>query len=303
LLNRLDTAFAKACSLLLNCIERKGRIAVMGIGKSGHIGRKIAATLSSTGSPALFVHPAEACHGDMGMITELDTVIALSNSGEANEILTLLPLIKRLGVTLISLTGNPHSTLATQATVHIDVGVEKEACALGLAPTASSTATLVMGDALAITLLEARGFSAEDFARSHPGGKLGRRLLLKIDDIMHTGQAVPIVPDSATIKEALIEITRCRLGMTAVVNNKDRYLGVFTDGDLRRTLDNNIDIHKTPITNVMTLKGKTVEKGLLAAQALRIMETSKVNGLFVVDKEEQLLGALNMHDLLHAGVL
>lgn len=275
----------------------------MGIGKSGHIGRKIAATLSSTGSPALFVHPAEACHGDMGMITELDTVIALSNSGEANEILTLLPLIKRLGVTLISLTGNPHSTLATQATVHIDVGVEKEACALGLAPTASSTATLVMGDALAITLLEARGFSAEDFARSHPGGKLGRRLLLKIDDIMHTGQAVPIVPDSATIKEALIEITRCRLGMTAVVNNKDRYLGVFTDGDLRRTLDNNIDIHKTPITNVMTLKGKTVEKGLLAAQALRIMETSKVNGLFVVDKEEQLLGALNMHDLLHAGVL
>lgn len=300
---RIAHDFAKACQLLLNCIQSKGRIVIIGMGKSGLIGRKIAATLASTGSPAIFVHPAEASHGDMGMITELDTVIAISNSGETNEILTILPLIKRLGSPLITMTGNAQSTLALCADVNLDIGVEKEACALGLAPTSSTTVTLVMGDALAITLLDARGFSTEDFARSHPGGKLGRRLLLKIDDIMHSGKDIPIVSETATIKEALMEMTRCRLGMTAIVNQEQIQIGLFTDGDLRRALDNNIDIHATAITQVMTPQGKVVEKGLLAAEALRIMQTHKINGLFVVDKNQRLLGALNMHDLLRAGVL
>lgn len=300
---RISNDFAKACQLLLNCIQSKGRIVIIGMGKSGLIGRKIAATLASTGSPAIFVHPAEASHGDMGMITELDTIIAISNSGETNEILTILPLIKRLGSPLITMTGNSHSSLALCADVNLDIGVEKEACALGLAPTSSTTVTLVMGDALAISLLDARGFSTEDFARSHPGGKLGRRLLLKIDDIMHSGKDIPVVTETATIREALMEMTRCRLGMTAVVNQDNIQIGLFTDGDLRRAFDNNIDIHSACITQVMTQPGKVIEKGLLAAEALRIMETHKINGLFVVDKDQRLLGALNMHDLLRAGVL
>lgn len=300
---RIAKDFAHACELLLHCIQMKGRIVVIGMGKSGHISRKIAATLSSTGSPSIFVHPAEASHGDMGMITENDTVIAVSNSGETEEILTILPLIKRLGVPLITLTGNPHSTLATCANANLDVSVEKEACALGLAPTSSTTATLVMGDALAVALLDARGFSSEDYARSHPGGRLGRRLLLRIDDIMHTGSNIPVVSHHATVKEALIEMTRCSLGMTAIVDEQEKQIGLFTDGDLRRAFDRNIDIRSTCITTVMTEGGKVVEKGLLAAEALRIMETSKINGLFVVDKERKLLGALNMHDLLRANVL
>ena len=301
--SRIDKEFAQACHLLLSCASRKGRIVVIGMGKSGHIGRKIAATLSSTGSPAIFVHPAEASHGDMGMITENDVVIAISNSGETEEILTILPLIKRLGVPLISFTGNKGSALAKFASVNIDISVEKEACALGLAPTSSTTATLVMGDAIAIALLDARGFSSDDFALSHPGGKLGRRLLLKIDDIMHTGVNIPVVKDTATVKEALMEMTRCRLGMTAILDGADTLVGLFTDGDLRRAFENNIDLHKTNITSVMTRGGKVVEKGILAAEALRIMETNKINGLFVVDKQRRLLGALNMHDLLRQGVL
>ena len=303
LTDRIGPAFVKACRLLLNCLQHKGRIVLIGMGKSGHISRKIAATLASTGSPAVFVHPAEASHGDMGMITEHDIVIAVSHSGETEEILTILPLIKRLGIPLITLTGNPRSTLATCAEANLDISVEKEACALGLAPTSSTTATLVMGDALAITLLEARGFTSEDFARSHPGGRLGRRLLLKVDDIMHTGANIPLVGEQATLKEALIEMSRCRLGMTAIIDQQGRKIGLFTDGDLRRALDRNIDIQHTVIVDVMTPGGKVIEQGLLAAEALRIMEMNKINGLFVVDKQGKLLGALNMHDLLRSGVL
>lgn len=300
LVKRIDHHFAKACELL---IKIEGRIIVTGMGKSGHIGKKIAATLASTGSPAFFVHPGEASHGDMGMITKKDAVIAISNSGETNEILTILPLIKRLGVPLISLVSNEKSTLALCADINLDISVEKEACALGLAPTSSTTVTLVMGDALAIALLDAKGFSAEDFALSHPGGSLGRRLLLKIDDILHTGDNIPIVPQQATVKEALIEMTRCNLGITAVVNESQEQIGLFTDGDLRRALDLDINISQTPITQVMTHGGKVVSKGLLAAEALRIMESSKINALLVVDEERRLIGALNMHDLLRAGVM
>ncbi|MGE3318105.1 MAG: KpsF/GutQ family sugar-phosphate isomerase [Candidatus Berkiella sp.] len=303
LADRIDSHFAKACNLLLHCVQSKGRIVVIGMGKSGLIGRKIAATLASTGSPSIFVHPAEASHGDMGMITSNDTVIAISNSGETEEIITILPLIKRLGVPLVALTGNEQSTLAHCANVTINIHVDKEACALGLAPTSSTTVTLVMGDAIAVALLDARGFSAEDFALSHPGGRLGRRLLLKIDDIMHKGKDIPIVMQNASIKEALIEMTRCRLGMTAIVDENHRHIGLFTDGDLRRALDHNININTTPIKEVMTAGGRVIEKGLLAAEALRIMETHKINGLFVIDKNRQLTGALNMHDLLRAGVL
>lgn len=300
--SRVDASFSKGCHLLLSCIARKGRIVVIGMGKSGHIGRKFAATLASTGSPAIFVHPAEASHGDMGMITENDVVIAISNSGETEEILLILPLIKRLGVPLLTFTGNKLSTIAKCATVNIDISVEKEACALGLAPTSSTTATLVMGDAIAIALLDARGFSSEDFAFSHPGGKLGRRLLLKVDDLMHTGNDVPIVSSTATVKAALMEMTRCRLGMTGVVDEANTLVGLFTDGDLRRAFENNLDINNTQITHVMTHGGKVIEKGLLAAEALRLMETHKINGFFVVDKQRRILGALNMHDLLKQGV-
>lgn len=303
LINRIDINFSRTCEILHQCIDTKGRIVVMGMGKSGHIGRKIAATFASTGSPAIFVHPAEASHGDLGMITNTDVVIAISHSGETEEISKILPLLKRLGIPLIALTGNIHSTLAQYSTVTLDVHVEKEACALGLAPTSSTTATLVMGDALAIALLDAKGFSAEDFALSHPGGKLGRRLFLKIDDIMHSGKNVPIVSHHATIKEALIEMTRCHLGMTAVIDDHGAHIGLFTDGDLRRAFDHQINLHTTSITEIMTHGGKVITKGLLAAEALRLMETYKINGLFVIDKDRKPIGALNMHDLLRAGVL
>jgi len=297
---RIDGNFAIACQHMLAC---SGRIVVLGMGKSGHIGGKIAATLASTGSPAFFVHPGEASHGDLGMIVAKDVVLALSNSGETDEILTILPLIKRLGVPLIALTGNPNSTLARAATVHIDVSVRQEACPLGLAPTSSTTATLVMGDALAISLLEARGFTAEDFARSHPGGRLGRRLLLLIGDIMHSGAAIPQVAADAKVSEALLEMTRKGLGMTAIVDADRHIVGIFTDGDLRRALDHGIDVHTTGIAEVMTRGGKTVHPEQLAAEALQVMQNHKINALLVVDAQQQVVGALNMHDLLRAGVV
>lgn len=297
--SRIDQHFVAACQVILAC---EARVVVLGMGKSGHVGGKIAATLASTGSPAFFVHPGEASHGDLGMITAKDVVLALSNSGETEEILTILPLIKRLAVPLIALTGNPASTLARTADVHIDVSVEQEACPLGLAPTSSTTATLVMGDALAIALLEARGFTAEDFARSHPGGRLGRRLLLLIKDVMHSGEAVPKVAHTASLSQALMEMTKKKLGMTAVVDNGGRLLGLFTDGDLRRLLDHRIDVHATAITDVMTPGCITVTPDILAAEALQVMEAHKINGLLVV-ADDVLVGALNMHDLLRAGVV
>jgi arabinose-5-phosphate isomerase len=300
LATRIDDRFVRACRLMLNC---RGRIVVLGIGKSGHIGGKIAATLASTGTPAFFVHPAEANHGDMGMITAQDVVVALSNSGETNEILTLLPLIKRLGVPLIALTGNPASTLGEAADVHIDVGVPQEACPLGLAPTSSTTATLAMGDALAVALLEARGFTAEDFARSHPGGRLGRRLLLLIDDVMHAGEQIPRSAPDDLLKDALLEMSRKGLGTTVVVDADDRVLGVFTDGDLRRTLDRQVNVHSARVVEVMTRDCKTIAPGTLAAEALRMMQQYKINALPVVNSAGKLIGVLNMHDLLRAGVL
>lgn len=296
----INQDFAAACALLLRC---KGRIVVTGMGKSGHIGGKIAATLASTGSPAFFVHPGEASHGDLGMITPQDTVIAISNSGETNEVLNILPVIKRLGVPLVALTGKPGSTLATLADVHLNVAVAEEACPLGLAPTASTTATLVMGDALAVALLHARGFTADDFALSHPGGSLGKRLLLRVSDIMHSHERTPKVPASAIITEALLEISQKGLGMTTVVDEQDRLLGLFTDGDLRRILDQRVDIHNTTIDTVMTKGGITAAPETLAAEALKLMESRKINGLIVLDKEQRVVGAFNMHDLLRAGVM
>ncbi|MDG4596133.1 MAG: KpsF/GutQ family sugar-phosphate isomerase [Candidatus Contendobacter sp.] len=297
---RIDARFVRACQLMLACA---GRIVVLGIGKSGHIGGKIAATLASTGTPAFFVHPAEASHGDMGMITAQDVVVALSNSGETDEILTLLPLIKRLDVPLIALTGNPASTLATMADVHLDVSVVQEACPLGLAPTASTTATLAMGDALAVALLEARGFTAEDFARSHPGGRLGRRLLLLTDDVMHTGERMPCSAPDDLLKDALLEMSRKGLGTTVVVDGEQRVLGVFTDGDLRRALDRQVDVHTARVAEVMTRDCKTITPGALAAEALQKMQQYKINALPVVNSAGKLTGVLNMHDLLRAGVL
>ncbi len=300
LASRIDDHFVRACELLLKC---QGRIVVLGMGKSGHIGGKLAATLASTGSPAFFVHPGEASHGDLGMITEKDVVMALSNSGETEELLVILPIIKRLGVPMVALIGNPNSTLARMADAHIDVSVSQEACPLDLAPTASTTAALVMGDALAIALLKARGFTQEDFARSHPGGRLGRRLLLLIDDVMRTGEAVPRVAPETLLSQTLLEVTRKGLGMTAIVDKEQRLLGIFTDGDLRRTMDQGVDVHATSVKDVMTSGVKTVRQGMLAAEALQIMESSKINGLMVVDEAGILIGALNMHDLLRAGVV
>ncbi|MCP5143128.1 MAG: KpsF/GutQ family sugar-phosphate isomerase [Chromatiales bacterium] len=300
LIPRVDGNFVAACQYMLAC---KGRIVVTGMGKSGHIGSKIAATLASTGSPAFFVHPGEASHGDLGMITPTDVVVALSNSGETDELLTILPLLKRIGVPLIAMTGNPASRLARGASVHIDVSVESEACPLNLAPTSSTTAALAMGDALAISLLEARGFTAEDFAMSHPGGRLGRRLLLLIDDIMHSGERAPRVSPETKLSKAVLEMTRKGLGMTAVVDDADHVLGLITDGDLRRTLDHQVDVHTTEVTEIMTRHCTTVQPHMLAAEALRIMEEKKINGLLVVDEDQKLLGALNMHDLLRAGVV
>ncbi|MCP5196914.1 MAG: KpsF/GutQ family sugar-phosphate isomerase [Gammaproteobacteria bacterium] len=298
--DRIDDRFVRACDLMLHC---QGRIVVLGIGKSGHIGGKIAATLASTGTPAFFVHPAEASHGDMGMITVRDVVVALSNSGETGEILTLLPLLKRLSVPLIALTGNSSSTLAKTAEVHIDVSVPQEACPLGLAPTSSTTATLAMGDALAVALLEARGFTAEDFARSHPGGRLGRRLLLLTDDVMHVGAQMPCSAPDDPLKDALLEMSRKGLGATVVVDAAARVLGIFTDGDLRRALDRQVDIHIAPIAAVMTHPCKTIAPGTLAAEALRMMQQYRINALPVVNSAGELAGVLNMHDLLRAGVL
>ena len=293
-------SFVAACHLMLAC---KGRVVVTGMGKSGHIAGKIAATLASTGTPAFFVHPGEASHGDLGMITPADVLLALSNSGETGEIVTILPIIKRLNVPLIAMTGNPQSTLSQAATANINVCVEKEACPLGLAPTASTTAALAMGDALAVALLESRGFTEEDFAQSHPGGALGRRLLLLIDDLMHTGDAIPRVGIDTPLTDALMEMTRKGLGMTAVVDAQGKLAGVFTDGDLRRTIDHKIDLHDATVRDVMTAGCKTVHPGMLAAEALQIMESTKINALPVVNGDNELVGALNMHDMLRAGVV
>lgn len=300
LLPRIDADFVKACELILNC---KGRVVVVGMGKSGHIGNKIAATLASTGTTSFFVHPAEASHGDMGMITKDDIVLALSNSGSTAEIVTLLPLIKRLGIRLISMTGNPDSPLAKAAEVNLDARVPQEACPLNLAPTSSTTASLVLGDALAIALLEARGFTAEDFAFSHPGGALGRRLLLKVENVMHAGDALPRVHRGTSLRDALLEMTQKGLGMTVVLETDGRLAGIFTDGDLRRTLDRGIDVRQALIDEVMTPHGKTARAEMLAAEALKIMEDHKINALVVVDDLDNPVGALNMHDLLRAGVM
>jgi len=297
---QINDDFAKACEIMMAC---EGRIVVTGMGKSGHIGSKIAATLASTGSPAFFVHPGEASHGDLGMITEKDVVLALSNSGETGEILTILPIIKRLGVPLISITGNPSSTLATAANHNLDGSVEKEACPLGLAPTTSTTVALVLGDALAIALLDAKGFTAEDFALSHPGGSLGRRLLLHVADIMHTGDAIPSVHKDDSLKNALLEMSKKGLGMTAIVDADQSVIGIYTDGDLRRTLDKDVDIHNAKISEVMTASCKTLYANILAAEALNTMQQYSINDLLIVDDNNKLIGALNMQDMLRAGVI
>ena len=297
---RIGPEFIAACRFCLDC---QGRVVVTGMGKSGHVAGKIAATLASTGTPSFFVHPGEASHGDLGMITATDVVLAISNSGETPEVLTILPLIKRLGVPLISMTGRPGSTLATAADAHLHVGVSKEACPLNLAPTASTTATLAMGDALAVALLNSRGFTREDFAFSHPGGLLGRRLLLHVRDIMRTDERIPKVAPDLAVSEGLFEISRKGLGMTAVVDAEDHVLGIYTDGDLRRTLDAHRELTTTPIGEVMTRNVKTVQGAMLAAEAVRLMETHAITALLVVDHEDRVIGAFNVHDLLQAGVM
>jgi arabinose-5-phosphate isomerase len=299
LLQRIDESFALACEILL---QTRGRVVVTGMGKSGHIGTKIAATLASTGTPALYVHPGEASHGDLGMITDQDSVIALSNSGSTSEVVTLLPLLKRMGVPLITMTGRPDSILAQTANVNLDTSVREEACPLDMAPTSSTTVCLVAGDALAMALLEARGFTAEDFAFSHPGGALGRKLLLKVEDIMHSGDEIPSVAITARMDRALLEVTSKGLGMTSVLNADGRLQGVFTDGDLRRALDNEIDIHKTTIDAVMTTECVTINANILAAEALHIMEEHAITGLMVVDVDDRPVGAIHLHDILKAGV-
>ncbi|OOE33822.1 D-arabinose 5-phosphate isomerase [Salinivibrio kushneri] len=295
----IDAHFEAACQLILHAT---GKVVVMGMGKSGHIGKKIAATLASTGTPAFFVHPGEASHGDLGMIHQGDVVLAISNSGEAGEILTLLPVIKRLGIPLVCMTGNPNSSMGQLAKVNLNIHVPQEACPLALAPTSSTTATLVMGDALAMALMQARGFTANDFALSHPGGALGRKLLLRISDLMHQDARLPMVKETATVRDALLEVSEKGLGMTAIVDSHGQLTGVFTDGDLRRLLDMRIDLHTTTIGSVMSKNPVTIEPELLAAEGLKLMEERKINGLLVA-KNGQLLGALNMHDLLKAGVM
>jgi arabinose-5-phosphate isomerase len=298
---RINGGFHEACQLIL---AGRGRVVVTGMGKSGHVARKIAATFASTGTPSFFVHPAEASHGDLGMITDVDIVVAISYSGETDEILTIVPPLKRQGNAMVALTGNENSSLAKLSDIHLDIGVPEEACPLGLAPTASTTAALVMGDALAVALLEARGFTAEDFARSHPAGSLGRQLLLRISDIMHTGNTVPRVGPEASLAETLVEMTRKGLGMTAIVDDQDRLLGVFTDGDLRRTLDDaRIDLRETPVHTLMTSGAKTIRPSQLAVEAARMMEAHKIHALLVVDERGILAGALNIHDLLRARVV
>ncbi|MFT7128803.1 MAG: arabinose-5-phosphate isomerase [Gammaproteobacteria bacterium] len=299
LLDRIDDSFEKACTLMLKC---EGRVVVTGMGKSGHIATKIAATLASTGTPAMFVHPAEASHGDLGMITSKDVVLALSNSGNVTEIITLIPLFKRMRAPLISMSGNHDSLLSQAADVHLDVSVLEEACPLDLAPTSSTTVSLVMGDALAMALLEARGFTAEDFAFSHPGGSLGKKLLLKTADVMHKGSQIPIVSPETKLSDALLEVTTKKLGMTTVVDDANTLIGIFTDGDLRRALDQNIDIRTALIKDVMTINCKTISPDMLAAQALAIMDEAKISVLAVVDSENRPIGALHIHDLLEAGI-
>lgn len=297
---RIDETFSQACNLLLQC---KGRIVVIGMGKSGHIGSKIAATLASTGTPAFFVHPGEAQHGDMGMITPSDVIIAISHSGETPEILSLVPIIKRFMIPLIAMSGHPNSSLAKAATLNLDVSIAQEACPLGLAPTTSTTASLVMGDALAIALLETRGFTSNDFALFHPGGSLGRRLLLHVSDIMHKGHEMPIVGEHCLLDDALVEITQKRLGMTAIVNDSGALLGIFTDGDLRRVIDNRHDIRCTEIHTVMTRDCVTISPKTLAVDALQTMELHKITALLVIDESNRPVGAVHMHDLLRAGVV
>jgi arabinose-5-phosphate isomerase len=300
LAQRVDDTFILACRYMLAC---EGRIVVLGMGKSGHIGGKIAATLASTGSPAFFVHPGEASHGDLGMITPRDVVLAISNSGETEEFLTILPILKRLGVPMITMTGRRDSTLAREADASLDISVASEACPLGLAPTSSTTAALAMGDALAIALLESRGFTAEDFARSHPAGTLGRRLLLHVDDIMHRGERLPCVTLGTSLLSTLDEMSHKGLGMSAVVDADGVLAGVFTDGDLRRALDQGVSVHQTTIDAVMTRQCTTIAADALAAEALHLMESRSINGLLVLDRYRRLIGALNMHDLLRAGVV
>lgn len=299
LLQRIDRQFEMACDLLLAC---QGRVVVTGMGKSGHIGKKIAATFSSTGTPAFFMHPGEANHGDLGMITRQDVVLAISNSGNTGEIITLLPILKRLEVPLIALSGNPESTLAKVADVNLDVSIDHEACPLGLAPTTSTTVALVMGDALAIALLQVRGFSAEDFARSHPGGSLGKRLLLRIDELCHRGDLLPIVSEDATVREALLEVTAKKLGMTCVVDANGVLTGIYTDGDIRRTLINQYDIHTTPLKQVMTKNCRTIAPGTLAAEALALMQKYSITSLVILDENKRPEAVLHLHDLLRAGV-
>lgn len=298
--SRLDDSFIAACQL---CLEIAGRVVVTGMGKSGHIGGKIAATLASTGTPAFFVHPAEASHGDLGMITKHDLLLAISYSGETPEVVTILPLVKRMGAKLICVTGKPESTLARVADVHLDVSVSEEACPLNLAPTASTTATLAMGDALAVALLESRGFTAEDFALSHPSGSLGKRLLMRVSDVMHTGTEIPQVTADVSLRDGLLEMTRKSLGMTAVVDDDGILLGVFTDGDLRRALDKGIDVYKTDMQSVMHRGGKVTGENVLAAEAVRIMEENKITALLVVGDDNRLVGALNIHDIFRAGLV
>ena len=299
LAGHIDDRFLAACRLIFACT---GRVVVTGMGKSGHIGDKIAATLASTGTPAFFLHAAEASHGDIGMITASDLILALSNSGETAELIALLPVIKRMNVGLIALTGKPQSTLGRAADVVLDVSVPKEACPLNLAPTASTTATLAMGDALAVALLDARGFTEEDFARSHPGGTLGRRLLLHVADVMRTGEQLPAVSPQAKLRDGLLEISRKGLGMTTILDSQQRVIGVFTDGDLRRILDKRFD-PELAMSEVMTPNPKTIKPRMLAAEAVHIMETSRITALPVVDEAGVLVGALNVHDLLRAGVM
>ena len=299
--SRLDGEFTEACRLML---ATRGRVVCTGMGKSGHVARKIAATLASTGTPAFYVHPGEAAHGDLGMVTDADVVLALSYSGESDEILLLLPVLRRQGNKLVAMTGRPQSSMAREADVHLDVSVPAEACPLDLAPTASTTASLAMGDALAVALLEARGFTADDFARSHPAGALGRRLLLHIADIMHAGDEVPRVTVDATVSEALVEMSHKRLGMTAVVDGNGRLLGLYTDGDLRRSLDDaNVDLRTTRIGQVMTRGPRTIGADALAVEAAQLMEAHKISGLLVVDAQQRVVGALNIHDLLRARVV
>ena len=297
---RLDANFVRAAEIVFGC---KGRVVVSGIGKSGHIARKIASTLASTGTPAFFVHPAEASHGDLGMVTRDDVMIALSNSGESGELLVIVPLIKRMGGKLIAMTGNPESSLAREADVHLDAKVAEEACSLGLAPTASTTAALALGDALAVTLLEARGFGKEDFARSHPGGSLGRRLLTHVHDVMRTGQAIASVSQSASFSEAILEVSRKGMGMTAVIGDSGHVVGIFTDGDLRRALEKGGDLRSTSVGKLMTANPRFVRPDQLAAEAADIMEQYKISQLLVVDANQRLVGALNMHDLMRAKVI